>query len=343
MIIKLPKYWAKESVMIKSVKIGSVLIDDAIVLAPMSGVTDLPFRRLVKHYGVGLVVTEMIASKAMIYQSQKTLKMATKCIEEQPMSVQLAGCEPSIMAEAAKLNEDSGASLIDINMGCPVKKVTNGDAGSALMKNEKLAGEILSSVVKAVKIPVTLKIRMGWDDSSKNAPAIAKIAEDSGIKALAVHGRTRCQFFKGNADWKYIQKVVSAVKIPVFGNGDINTVEDAKEMLIRSHSAGALIGRGTYGRPWFPKQVSTYLKTGIRLPAPSIIEQRNVVMPHYDSMLNHYGKTLSKEYILKNIWSYSSDADTHTVETHIYRLRQKIQDSFGDNNFITNTSNGYSL
>ena len=291
--------------MINTLKIGSFQIDVPIVLAPMSGVTDTPFRRLVKQHGVGLVVTEMIASRAMVYQSKKTLKMSSHCLAEQPLSVQLAGCEPNIMAEAAKLNEDRGAAIIDINMGCPVKKITNGDAGSALMKDEKLASRILSSVVNAVKIPVTLKIRTGWDETSRNAPKIARIAEEAGIKALAVHGRTRCQFFKGKADWDFIENVVSAVKIPVFGNGDINSVEDAKKMLKRSKAAGALLGRGTYGRPWFPNQVRVYLKTGQKLPDPSVLSQKKVVLKHYDAMLSYYGKQKGLRIARKHLGWYS--------------------------------------
>ncbi len=310
-----------------TLKIGSVKIENAIVLAPMCGVTDLPFRRLVKELGIGLVVTEMIASRAMVYQSKKTLKMSSVCEVEKPMSVQLAGCEPDIMAEAAKLNEDRGAAIIDINMGCPVKKITNGDAGSALMRDESLAAKILTSVVNAVKIPVTLKIRMGWDETSLNAPVIARIAEDCGIQALAVHGRTRCQFFKGQADWNFIKKVVAAVKIPVFGNGDIKTVDDAQEMLSQSQTAGALIGRGTYGRPWFPNQVKVFLENGERISEPSIQEQKNIILKHYDSILSHYGTELGVRIARKHLGWYSKcfpDSAQFRAEINVLNAHEKV-------------------
>jgi len=258
-------------------------------LAPMSGVTDMPFRRLVKRCGVGLVVSEMIASKAMIYAAKKTLKMATHCAEEHPMSVQLAGCEPEIMAEAARLNEDRGASLIDLNLGCPAKKVTNGYAGSSLMRDELLSERIFKAVVSAVKLPVTLKMRTGWDDDSRNAPKLARIAEESGIQSIAIHGRTRCQFYKGQADWKFINEVKKSVQIPVFANGDITSLDDARKALKESGADGVLVGRGTYGRPWFPNQIQHYLKTGERLSEPTLSEQFSIIIEHYEGMLDHYG------------------------------------------------------
>ena len=288
-----------------SLKIGGVEISDPVVLAPMSGVTDMPFRRLVKSCGVGLVVSEMIASRAMVHAAKKTMKMATHCAEEHPMSVQLAGCEPEVVAEAARLNEQRGAALIDINMGCPVKKVVNGDAGSALMRDVEHATKILDAVVKAVSIPVTLKMRMGWDHDSLNAPILARAAQDVGVRAIAVHGRTRCQFYKGTADWKFIRNVKNAVDVPVFANGDILTLDDARRCMEESGADGLLIGRGTYGRPWFPAQVIHFLKTGERLPDPSIDAQYAMLRRHYEDILSHYGVHAGVKIARKHIGWYS--------------------------------------
>jgi len=288
-----------------SLKIGTVTIDNPVILAPMSGVTDMPFRRLVKRGGVGLVVSEMIASEAMIRANRQTMKMSTGCAEEFPLSVQLAGCEPERMAEAARLNEDRGAALIDINMGCPVKKVVKGDAGSALMRDEKLAGAIMEAVVKAVKLPVTLKMRTGWDDTNRNAPRLARIAEDAGIQMVTVHGRTRNQLYSGHADWDFIRTVKDAVTIPVVGNGDVNSLDDATEMLARSGADGVMIGRGAYGRPWFPGQVAHFLATGERRPDPTLPEQLDLILGHFDDMIDHYGPETGCRLARKHVAWYS--------------------------------------
>lgn len=285
--------------------IGSVKLEDQVILAPMSGVTDMPFRRLVKRQGAALVISEMIASQAMIRQTRQSLLMSTHTVEEYPMAVQLAGCEPEVMAEAARLNVDRGATLIDINMGCPVKKVVNGHAGSALMRDERHAAKILEATVKAVNIPVTLKMRTGWDDQNRNAPRLAKIAEECGIQMVTVHGRTRCQLYNGCADWPFIQKVKDEVSIPVIGNGDVVTVEDAKQLLEESGADGVMIGRGTYGRPWFLQQVSHFLKTGQKLPDPSLEEQKDLVLEHFEDMLTHYGESTGLLMARKHIGWYS--------------------------------------
>ncbi|WP_020593736.1 tRNA dihydrouridine synthase DusB [Kiloniella laminariae] len=272
-----------------SISIGPLKIDDPVFLAPMSGVTDMPYRRLVKRYGAGLVISEMIASRAMLQESRESLKLSTNCAEEFPMAVQLAGCDPEIMGEAAKMNVDRGAAIIDINFGCPVKKIVTKFAGSALMKDELLAEKIMAQTVRAVEVPVTVKMRLGWDDDHKNAPELAKRAENVGIQLITVHGRTRNQMYKGEADWEAVRAVKEAVNIPVIVNGDILTPADAANALKKSGADGVMIGRGCYGKPWLLREVMSYLRDGTIPPSPSLRETLDLISEHYDEMLHYYG------------------------------------------------------
>lgn len=292
-----------------AIAIGNLRLEETVVLAPMSGVTDQVFRRLVKRFGAGLVVSEMIASNAMVRQLQESVKESRKlsgsCAEEFPLSVQLAGSDPAVMAEAAKLNADRGAALIDINFGCPAKKVTNKACGSAIMQDEILAGEIMAAVVAAVDLPVTVKMRTGWDEQHRNAPVIARIAEDCGVRLLTVHGRTRCQKYHGEADWDFVGEVKQAVSLPVLVNGDITSVQDAAEALKQSNADGVMVGRGAYGRPWFLRQVIDHLRDGSLPVEPSLALRIDVMLEHYEGLLGLYGPRTGVRIARKHLGWYA--------------------------------------
>jgi tRNA-dihydrouridine synthase B len=290
---------------IKPIKIKNIEVKTPVFLCPMAGITDLPYRTIVASFGANFMYSEMISSVAMVRNSNKTFRMAEVDKATNITAIQLAGSDITTLKEAAKMAEDMGATLVDINMGCPVKKVVNGIAGSALMKEECLVGKIIESLATAINIPVTVKMRLGWDRDSMNSPALAKICENSGASLVTVHGRTRQQFYNGEADWKAIANVKQAVNIPVLANGDIKTEEDAIKALEDSGADGIMIGRGTYGAPWKIAQISHYLTTGEKLPDPSSEQKLKTSLTHYDMLLDYFGKETGLKIARKHLSWYT--------------------------------------
>lgn len=301
--------------------IGSVTLDNNLILAPMAGVTDLPFRLLCKEQGCGLVVTEMVSAKAILYGNRNTKNLLKVLPEERPVAVQLFGSDSEIMGRIAHEIEDGPYDIIDINMGCPVPKIVGNGEGSALMKNPKLVEQILSSMVKSVKKPVTVKIRRGFDESSVNAVEIAKIAESCGVAAVAVHGRTREQFYSGKADWDIIRQVKEAVRIPVIGNGDIISAQDAKRMLDTTGCDGLMIARGAKGNPWIFREILQYLETGTEAEKPSMQEIRDMVLRHAAMQMEVKGEYIAVREMRKHVVWYTGGLP------HSAALRRQINEA----------------
>jgi tRNA-dihydrouridine synthase B len=288
------------------VKIGPYTLKNNLVVAPMAGVTDRPFRQLCKRMGAGMAVSEMVTSNSLLYGSEKTKRRANHEGETEPKSVQIAGADPAMLAEAARYNVDHGAQIIDINMGCPAKKVCNVMAGSALLRDEPLVAQILNAVVRAVpEVPVTLKTRLGWNTENLNVPRVAKIAEDCGIQALSIHGRTRCQGYSGDAKYELIAEVKQAIRIPVIANGDITTPEKARLVLAQTGADGVMIGRAAQGRPWIFREIEHYLATGQYLPPPEVAEIHQVLLDHLVDLYAFYGEVTGVRVARKHISWYT--------------------------------------
>jgi tRNA-dihydrouridine synthase B len=308
------------------VQIGQYKLRNNLVVAPMAGVTDRPFRMLCKKLGAGYAVSEMVTSNSLLYGSAKTLRRANHEGEVEPISVQIAGADPKMLADAARYNVDHGAQIIDINMGCPAKKICNVMAGSALLKDEPLVSQILKAVVAAVNVPVTLKIRTGWDKQNRNAVAVAKMAEDIGVQALAMHGRTRACAYMGEAEYDTIAEVKQAINIPLIANGDITTPEKAKYVLEYTGADGVMIGRAAQGRPWIFREIEHYLATGEHMPPPEVSEIRSVMLGHIHDLYEFYGDLSGMRVARKHISWYTKGLKDSANFRHAMNQLQTIDD-----------------
>jgi tRNA-dihydrouridine synthase B len=312
----------------KPLRIGDIEIANRVVLAPMTGITDVPFRRQVAKLGAGLVVSEMTASADLV-NGRPMCVLRVEATGLGPHVVQLAGCEARWMAEGARIAEAGGADIIDINMGCPARKVTGGtgQSGSALMRNLDHALTLIEATVAAVKVPVTLKMRLGWDDNSLNAPELARRAEAAGVQLITVHGRTRCQFYKGEANWGAVRAVRNAIDIPLIVNGDVTSYERARTALELSGADAVMVGRGAYGRPWVPGQIARRLQTGVAEAEPALAVQLSYVRTLYDEILSHYGAHVGLRHARKHLgWSLDAAAATSAAPNETLKIwKQRIQ------------------
>lgn len=312
--------------------IGPWVVDKPTILAPMAGVSDLPFRRLCREFGAGLAISEMVTSDSRLWNSKKSLSRLAHDADESPRSVQLAGNDPMLMATAAQANVDMGAQIIDINMGCPAKKVCKKAAGSALLQDEKLVADILHAVVDAVDVPVTLKIRTGWNLENRNGLTIAKIAEDAGIQALAVHGRTRQCAFKGDIEYDTIAAIVNAINIPVFANGDITSPKQASWVMNYTKAAAVMIGRGAQGNPWLFREINHYLETGGEFKKPTLTELRKTVIGHIQALHEFYGDIQGPRIARKHLsWYLQKQAAEHLLDVeyrHVFNRIESAQEQY---------------